>query len=154
VDGEGISHNIVETVLDSVATWLPAANAALIVISGICLAFGYLFIRTRRIAWHRRSMIAASFFAAAFLVVYVTRWALLGSKGYDGESRVLYFSVLISHTLIAIAVAPLAFVTLRRARAGRFKKHRQIARVTLPMWIYTAVTGWLVYAMLYSRLFS
>src|SRR5947207_8758247 len=96
-------------------------------------------------------MITASIFAAAFVLVYVTRWALLGSKGYDGDgaSRVLYFVILISHTLIAIAVAPLAFVTLRRAFAGRFVKHRQIARVTLPMWLYTAVTGWVVYAMLY-----
>ncbi len=96
-------------------------------------------------------MITATIFAAAFVLVYVTRWALLGSKGYDGDgaSRLIYFGVLISHTVIAIAVAPLAFVTLRRALAGRFQKHRQIARITLPMWIYTAVTGWLVYAMLY-----
>jgi putative membrane protein len=140
-------------VSESVASWLPAANAALIVISGVCLAVGYFFVKTHRITWHRRSMITASIFAAAFVIVYVTRWALLGSKSYDGDgaSRVIYFGVLISHTLIAVAVAPLAFVTLRRALAGRFQKHRQIARITLPMWIYTAVTGWLVYAMLYSH---
>jgi putative membrane protein len=138
-------------VFGSVETWLPAANAALIVISGVCLAIGYFFIKTHRITWHRRSMITASFFAAAFVLVYVTRWALLGSKGYDGDgaSRVIYFAVLISHTAIAIAVAPLAYVTLRRALSGRFNKHRQIARVTLPMWMYTAITGWVVYAMLY-----
>lgn len=137
--------------IDSVASWLPAANAALIVISGVCLCVGYLFIKTGRVTWHRRSMVSASIFAAAFVVVYVTRWALLGSKGYDGDggSRVLYFVILISHTLIAIAVAPLALVTLRRALAGRFQKHRQIARVTLPLWLYTAITGWVVYAMLY-----
>ncbi len=139
---------------DSIESWLPAANAALIVISGVCLSFGYFFIKTHRITWHRRSMITASIFAAAFVLVYVTRWALLGSKGYDGDgvSRVVYFAVLISHTAIAVAVAPLAYVTLRRALGGRFQKHRQIARVTLPMWIYTAVTGWLVYAMLYHAL--
>ncbi len=135
--------------LGSVSTWLPAANAALIVISGACLAVGYFFIRTRRVAWHRRSMITASIFAALFVLVYVTRWALLGSKGYEGDARVLYYGILISHTIIAVAVAPLAFVTLRRALAGRFQKHRTIARVTLPLWIYTAVTGWVVYAMLY-----
>ncbi len=142
------------SVFDSIESWLPAANAALIVISGVCLSFGYFFIKTHRITWHRRSMITASIFAAAFVLVYVTRWALLGSKGYDGDgvSRVVYFAVLISHTAIAVAVAPLAYVTLRRALGGRFQKHRQIARVTLPMWIYTAVTGWLVYAMLYHAL--
>src|ERR671930_430615 len=104
---------------ESVATWLPAANAALIVISGVCLSVGYFFIKTHRVKWHRRSMITASIFAAAFVLVYVTRWALLGSKGYDGSSRLLYFAILISHTAIAVAVAPLAFVTLRRALAGR-----------------------------------
>ena len=131
--------------------WLPAANAALIVISGICLLIGYVLIRNHRIKWHRRMMLTASVFAAAFVLVYVARWALLGAKGYDGVGlgRVMYFGILISHTIIAIAVGPLAFVTLRRALAGRFGKHRQIARVTLPLWIYTAVTGWLVYMMLY-----
>jgi putative membrane protein len=137
-------------------TWLPAANAALIVISGISLSVGYFFIKTHRITWHRRSMITASFFAAAFLLVYVTRWALLGSKGFDGEgtSRVIYFAILISHTFVAVLVAPFAFVTLRRALAGRFGKHRQIARITVPMWLYTAVTGWVVYMLLYGPWFN
>jgi putative membrane protein len=138
-------------VLSSLEIWLPAVNAALIVISGVFLVIGYACIRSRRIIWHRRSMLTASVFAALFLIVYVSRYLLLGSKIYPGEgvSRVVYLTILISHTLIAIAVAPLAFVTLRRALAGRFKLHRQIARVTLPMWIYTAVTGWVVYLLLY-----
>src|SRR5438067_1401224 len=102
--------------------WLPALNAALIVISGMFLIAGYAFIRGRRIAWHRRSMITASVFAALFLVVYVTRFVVLGSKIYpgDGVSRLLYFAILIPHTIIAISVGPLAFVTLRRALRGRF----------------------------------
>jgi putative membrane protein len=137
--------------LSAVQVWLPAVNAALIVISGICLVVGYVCIRRRKVVWHRRSMLTASVFAALFLVVYVTRFLVLGSKVYPGEgvSRVLYLSILVSHTTIAIAVAPLAFVTLRRALAGRFRLHRQIARITLPMWIYTAVTGWVVYMLLY-----
>jgi putative membrane protein len=137
--------------LDSSEAWLPAVNAALIVISGIFLVIGYVCIRSGRIMWHRRSMLTASVFAALFLIVYVSRYLLLGSKIYPGEgvSRAVYLTILISHIAIAIAVAPLAFVTLRRALAGRFKPHRQIARVTLPMWIYTAVTGWVVYLMLY-----
>jgi putative membrane protein len=142
--------------LGSLQVWLPLANTALIVISGICLAVGYFFIRTHRVQWHRRSMITASIFAAGFVIVYVTRWALLGSKSFDGEGawRVVYFAILISHTIIAILVAPFAFVTLRRALAGRFAKHRQIARITLPMWIYTAVTGWVVYMFIYSSWFN
>jgi putative membrane protein len=131
--------------------WLPAVNAALIVISGVFLVIGYACIRTRRITWHRRSMLTATLFAALFLIVYVTRYLLFGSKIFPGEgvSRVVYLLILVSHIVIAIAVAPLAFVTLRRALAGRFAKHRQIARVTLPFWVYTAVTGWVVYWMLF-----
>jgi len=138
-------------VLSSPEVWLPALNAALIVISGICLVIGYVCIRSRKIVWHRRSMITASVFAALFLIVYVTRYLVLGSKIYPGEgvSRTVYFIILISHTVIAIAVAPLAFVTLRRALGGRYGLHRKIARITLPLWVYTAITGWIVYMMLY-----
>src|SRR5689334_21954941 len=131
--------------------WLPALNAALIVISGICLVIGYACIRSHRVVWHRRLMLTASVFATLFLIVYVSRYLLLGSKIYPGSgvSRTVYLVILISHTTIAIAVAPLAFFTLRRALAGRFRAHRQIARITLPMWIYTAATGWIVYMLLY-----
>lgn len=137
--------------LSTLEVWLPALNAALIVISGICLVIGYVCIRSRKIVWHRRSMLTASVFAALFLVVYVSRYLLLGSKIYPGEgvSRTVYLIILVSHTVIAIAVAPLAFVTLRRALGGRFGPHRKIARITLPLWIYTAITGWIVYMLLY-----
>jgi len=96
-------------------------------------------------------MLSASVFAALFLIVYVTRYLVLGSKIYPGEgvSRTVYLVILISHITIAIAVAPLAFVTLRRAFAGRFSLHRKIARITLPLWVYTALSGWLVYMLLY-----
>ena len=131
--------------------WLPAANAALIVVSGFFLLVGYVCIRTRRILWHRRSMLTATVFAAGFLVVYVTRYLTFGSKLFpgDGVSRILYFAILIPHIIIAIAVAPLAFITIRRALRGRYAKHRQIARVTVPLWIYVALSGWAVYWMLF-----
>jgi putative membrane protein len=134
-----------------VEAWLPGLNAGLIVVSGVFLLIGYASVRSGHITWHRRSMLTASVFAALFVVVYVTRWALFGSKAFEGDglTRAIYFGVLIPHIVIAIAVAPLAFITLRRALAGRFAKHRQIARVTLPMWVYTAVSGWVVYWMLY-----
>jgi putative membrane protein len=140
-------------VFESPASWVPALNTALIVVSGVFLVIGYVCIRSKRVVWHRRSMLTAAVFAALFLVVYVARAALLGSKLYpdQGVSRVVYFAILISHTIVATLVAPFAFVTLRRALAGRFAQHRKIARITLPMWIYTAVTGWVVYMMLYAR---
>ena len=138
---------------ESPASWVPLLNTALIVVSGVFLVIGYVCIRSKRVVWHRRSMLTAAVFAALFLVVYVARAALLGSKLYpdQGVSRVVYFAILISHTIVATLVAPFAFVTLRRALAGRFAQHRTIARITLPMWIYTAVTGWVVYMMLYAR---
>src|SRR5260221_9309030 len=110
----------------AIEEWLPAVNAALIVISGSFLVAGYAFIRNRRITWHRRSMITATVFAALFLVVYVTRYIVLGSKIFpgDGVSRVLYFAILIPHIIIAIAIAPLAFVTLRRAARAPPPQHR------------------------------
>jgi putative membrane protein len=137
--------------LDSLEVWLPAANAGLIVLSGTFLLIGYACIRRREVVWHRRSMLTASLFAVLFLIVYVTRAALLPTRFFPGEGtiRLIYFTVLVSHTVIAVLVAPLAFVTLRRALSGSFLKHRQIARVTLPMWLYTAATGWLVYFLLY-----
>jgi putative membrane protein len=136
---------------DSPEVWLPAANAALIVLSGVSLLAGYAFIRNKRVVWHKRSMLTASLFAALFLVVYVTRAIVLPTKFFPGEGviRVVYFAILISHTIIAVLVAPFAFVTLRRALAGKYALHRQVARITLPMWIYTAATGWLVYFLLH-----
>ena len=131
--------------------WLPALNASLIVLSGVFLLAGFGAIRHGKVTWHRRCMLAASTFAALFLIVYVTRAAVLPTRFFPGEGaiRLAYFTVLISHTVIAVLVAPLAIVTLRRALSGNFLKHRQIARLTLPMWLYTAVTGWLVYFLLY-----
>ncbi len=135
----------------SLETWLPLANASLILTSGVFLLVGYGFIRAKRVEWHRRSMLAATVFAALFLVVYVTRALVLPTKLFpdEGPIRTIYLGVLVSHTIVSVLVGPLALVTLRRALTGRFSQHRAIARVTLPMWAYTAVTGWIVYWMLY-----
>ena len=113
---------------------------------------GYALIRRGNVLWHRRAMITATVFAALFLIVYVGRASLLHTtKLYPGQGsiRVVYFVVLISHTIIAVLVAPFAIVTLRRALGGRFASHRAVARITFPMWLYTAATGWVVYWMLY-----
>ena len=133
------------------ADWLPWVNTALIVVSGAFLALGYGFIRARRITAHHRSMLTATVFAALFLVVYVMRWALIGSKAFPGSGTAygVYLAILVPHVILAISVAPLAFVTLRRAFGARFAEHRRIARVTLPIWGFVAVSGWVIYLMLY-----
>jgi putative membrane protein len=132
-------------------SWLPAFNTALIVISGTFLAVGYVFIRQRRITAHHRSMLTAAVFAGLFLVVYVARWALLPTKHFEGTgvAEVVYFGILVPHIGLAIAVAPLALIAIARARRGRFVAHKRIARVTLPIWAFVAVTGWVIYLMLY-----
>lgn len=135
----------------SVAEIVPPINTALILVSGLFLIAGYGFIRRRRVAAHHRCMLAAAVFAGLFLVVYVARWILLPTKPFPGAGAayVLYLGVLVPHIIAAAAVAPLALVTLNRAFRKRFADHRRIARVTLPVWLFSVVTGWIVYAMLY-----
>jgi putative membrane protein len=97
-------------------------------------------------------MLTATGFAALFLVVYVSRALLFETKVFAGEGlvRVVYLTILISHTILAILVGPFALVTLRRALRGEYAKHKRIARITFPMWLYVVVTGWLIYWMLHS----
>ena len=132
--------------------WVAVLNTSLIVISGFFLLLGYYFIRQRQIVLHKRSMLTATAFAGLFLVVYVSRAMLFETKVFPGEGwvRTLYLVILVSHTILAILVGPFALVTLRRALRGDYAKHRQIARVTFPMWLYVVVTGWLIFWMLHS----
>jgi putative membrane protein len=133
-------------------TWLPIVNTALIALSGVSVLIGYIAVRLRRIQIHYRAMLVGTVFAALFLIVYVLRYFLLGTKLYTGEGwvRLVYFAVLISHTILAIILGPLVLVTLGRAFRRQFSRHRAIARVTLPVWLYVAVTGWIIFAMLYG----
>jgi putative membrane protein len=131
--------------------WLPLLNTGLIGVSGLFLALGYSFIRRKQVVPHHRSMLIATLFAALFLVVYVARAVLFETKFFAGEGlvRVFYFLVLISHTILAIAVGPMVLVTLFRALRGDFGRHRRLARLTAPIWAYVVVTGWIIYLMLY-----
>lgn len=131
---------------------LPAVNASLNALAGVMLLLGYVCIRTRRIALHRRFMIAAFVTSSLFLVSYVTYHAQVGSVRFtrEGFVRPLYFSILISHVTLAAVVLPLAIVTLSRGLKARFPQHRAIARWTFPVWLYVSVTGVLVYVLLYQ----
>lgn len=137
---------------DPAPEWVALLNTSLIVISGVFLLIGYYFIRQRNIELHKRSMLTATVFAALFLVVYVSRALLFETRLFAGEGliRAIYLFILVTHTILAVLVGPFALVTLRRAFRGDFPKHRQIARITFPMWLYVVVTGWIVYWMLSS----
>ena len=130
---------------------LPALNASLNATSAILLTVGWRFIRRRRIDAHRRCMIAAFVTSTLFLISYVVYHAQIGSKPFPGTGpiRIVYFSILIPHVLLAAAVLPLAIVTLRRGLRRDDVRHRRIARWTLPIWWFVSVTGVIVYMMLY-----
>ncbi len=131
--------------------WLPPFNTGLIVISGLFLITGYVFIRRGQRTAHQWSMLTATTFAALFLVVYVTRALLFETKPFGGEGlvRVAYFTVLTSHTILATVVGPMVLIAVYRALKGQFKQHRRIARLTLPTWLYVVASGWIIFAMLY-----
>jgi uncharacterized membrane protein YozB (DUF420 family) len=130
---------------------LPTLNAILNATSGILIIIGYVMIRRGKINAHRACMIGAVTTSIIFLISYLIYHFNVGATKFAGTgwSRPFYFTVLISHTILAVVLAPVVVVTLRRALKGDFKRHRKIARWTFPMWIYVSITGVLVYFMLY-----
>ena len=131
---------------------LPHLNATLNAVAGVLLTIGWILIRHRRVAAHRRCMIAACVTSALFLVSYVTYHAQVGSRPFPGTGimRTVYFAVLIPHVVLAAAVLPLAIVTLRRGLVRDDRRHRRIARWTIPIWLFVSVAGVIVYLMLYQ----
>lgn len=132
-------------------TALPTVNAALNATAAVLLATGYRMIRRGRREAHRRLMLAAFAVSVLFLVSYLVYHYEVGSVRFTGTGpiRTVYFTILISHTILAAAVPPLAVITLGRALKGRLEAHRRIARWTLPIWLYVSATGVAVYWMLY-----
>jgi uncharacterized membrane protein YozB (DUF420 family) len=132
-------------------TDLPAVNATLNGISAVLLMAGYVLVRQRKLAQHRRVMIAAFSTSVLFLICYVIYHANVGSKRFPGQGpiRSVYFFVLITHIVLAALVPPMAIITLSRGLRARYDTHRRIARWTLPIWLYVSVTGVIVYVMLY-----
>ena len=131
---------------------LPALNASLNALSTILLVTAWFFIKARRIDAHRRCMILAFITSALFLTSYVIYHAQVGSKPFPGTGpmRTVYFAILVPHVILAALVLPLAIVTLRRGLRRDDVRHRRIARVTLPLWLFVSVTGVIVYLMLYQ----
>lgn len=135
---------------------LTTLSTSFIVASGLSLLVGWWLIRRRRIAAHRNTMLTATVLAGCFLVAYVTRWYLYGSKAFEGTGgwRVLYLSILAPHILLAIVVGPLALYLIYLAlRKKDFATHRRLARITLPIWLFVAASGWVIYWMLYEMSF-
>ena len=129
-----------------------ALNASLNGTSAVLLTCGYLAIRARKIAVHKSFMIAAFLTSTAFLISYLAYHYRVGHVAFQGQGwiRPVYFTLLLTHTVLAAVIVPLIIVTLRRAWLEKFDKHRIIARWTLPLWMYVSVTGVIVYLMVYQ----
>jgi uncharacterized membrane protein YozB (DUF420 family) len=130
---------------------LPTVNAALNGLSGMLLLVGYGFIRRGDVQRHRLCMSAAFAVSVAFLVSYVVYHYHAGSTRFPGVGwiRSFYLGLLVSHVILAAVVPPLAVVTLYRGQRGDVPRHRRIAKITLPLWLYVSVTGVIIYWMLY-----
>ena len=130
---------------------LPLLNATLNALAGILLVSAYIMIRKGNIARHRALMLAAFSTSVLFLVSYVIYHVNIGSRAFTGTGviRVVYFTILITHVVLAIAIVPMAVVTLRRGLRRDDLRHKAIARWTFPIWLYVSVTGVVVYGMLY-----
>jgi uncharacterized membrane protein YozB (DUF420 family) len=130
---------------------LPTVNAVLNLISFTFLLAGFRFVRKKQVERHRNCMIGAVLASTAFLVSYLIYHYYAGSRPFQGEGawRLLYFTVLISHAVLAAAIVPMVLVTLARAFRGRYKSHARLGLLTFPLWVYVSFTGIVVYLMLY-----
>src|SRR5262249_39214662 len=132
-------------------TTLPLLNAILNSLSAVLLSSGYVAIRCRRVLVHKACMLAACVTSGLFLISYLTYHYHVGSKPFPGQGgiRLGYFTILLSHTLVAMVIVPLVVLTLLWAWKAQWPRHRRLARWTLPLWLYVSVTGVIVYLMLY-----
>jgi uncharacterized membrane protein YozB (DUF420 family) len=130
---------------------LPKLNASLNAACTVFLVLGFLFIRSGKIRYHRFCMIVAFLCSTVFLGFYVYFHLHAGVIRFGGQGwiRAVYFTILITHTTLAVVIVPLSLITLSRALRERFASHRAIARWTLPLWLYVSVTGVIVYWLLY-----
>jgi len=129
---------------------LPALNASINATVSILLILGVWFIKKGKIQQHRACMIGAFGLSALFLVSYVIYHSATESTPYGGDGwiRAIYFIILLSHIILAAIILPLILITLSRALSNRFDKHKKIARITFPLWLYVSVTGVIVYLMI------
>jgi uncharacterized membrane protein YozB (DUF420 family) len=133
-------------------SYLPHVNACLNGTSAVLLFSGYLFIRSGNVAAHRTCQVSALVVSILFLASYLTYHFNHGTTRFQGTglARPIYFTVLTSHTILAIVIVPLVALTFYRAFRRDFIRHRRIARITLPLWLYVSITGVIVYLMLYQ----
>ncbi|MHC0442163.1 DUF420 domain-containing protein [Flavobacterium sp. 3-210] len=129
---------------------LPPVYATINGITAVVLVAAVMAIKNGKRLLHERLMTFAIALSVAFLVMYVAYHMTADSTKYGGEGvlRYVYFFILITHILLSIAIIPLVLITYVRGLAQRFDKHKKIAKITFPLWLYVAVTGVVVYLMI------
>ena len=130
---------------------LPTVNASLNGLATVLLAVGYVLIRRGRVTAHKWTMLGSFAVSIVFLGCYLVYHYYVGSKKFPGTGavRIVYLAILVTHIILAAAVPFLASITIYRGLKGQFDKHRRIARITWPIWMYVSVTGVIIYFMLY-----
>ena len=129
---------------------LPFVNSTLNSITAILLIIGYVLIRSKNVKAHKIVMLTSFGTSSLFLASYVIyHWFKSGPKAYLGAYHTLYYLILISHIVLAAIIIPLALFTLYRGWNSQIEKHRRVAKITLPIWLYVSVTGVIIYLMLY-----
>ncbi|RUM28049.1 MAG: DUF420 domain-containing protein [Aquifex sp.] len=118
-------------------------------LSGLLILTGLVLIKLGKREWHKKAMLTASFLALIFVILYLIKSSIYPPKKYMGEHKELYFFILWSHTILAIINFPLAVYTVYLGLKEKFEKHRKIAPITAMVWIYVAVTGWMIYFFLH-----
>ncbi len=127
---------------------LTALSIITIGLSGLLIVSGLVLIKKGKKSWHKKAMLSASFLALLFLIFYGIKYFSYPPKPYDGPFKGFYLFVLISHSILAAVNLPLAVVTVFLGVTGKYERHKKIAPVTAVVWIYVAITGWLIYAFL------
>jgi putative membrane protein len=129
-------------------SFLPPIYASINGATAICLIGALIAIKNGNRAVHEKLMMMCLILSACFLVMYVIYHMTSTSTEYRGEWGVIYYPILISHVLLSVAVIPLVLFTYIRALSEQFDKHRKLAKITFPIWLYVAVTGVVVYLMI------
>jgi putative membrane protein len=134
--------------LDLHRSTLPTINAWINGSTAIILITAWIAIINKRIELHRKLMWIAVGMSALFLIIYVTQHSSFPPATYGGDLKGLYLFTLLTHIVLAAAIVPLVLITLTRALAMRYDRHRRIARWTMPIWLYVSISGVLVYLMI------
>lgn len=127
---------------------LPAINGVVNALTTVVLIVAWRAIMRKQVDLHKKLMLTAVALSAAFLVLYVIQHSSFESAQYGGPVRGIYLFILLTHIVLAAVITPLVLITLNRALQQRFDKHRRIAKVTLPLWLYVSITGVVVYLMM------